>query len=232
MRARLATLAGLLALGLAGAAQAEVLVTRNAETVGERPSSVVKFKMPQGSLGDYAGMPKSHLDEGAPGGGLTASGGVSGFALSNMSSSLQEETAGLLTELNATQQEDGSILVALPGDVLFDFDKSYIRADAKPVLDQLVTVLINYESPEVEISGHTDSKGSDEYNQGLSERRADSVSDYLADHGVDEFNLTTIGKGESEPVAPNETADGQDDPEGRQANRRVEFVITPPEAEE
>ena len=66
----------------------------------------------------------------------------------------------------------------------------------------------------------------------MSERRAASVSAYLSEHGVDDDNLTTTGKGESEPVAPNEKPDGQDDSEGRQANRRVEFVNTPPEAEQ
>lgn len=217
MRVLSTIVAGLMAVGLVGTAQAGVLLTRNSEKVGEKPSIVVEYQLPQ-----------SHLDAGAPGDGLSTAGGAPAFALSNMSSELREETAGLLTELNARQQGDGSILVALPGDVLFDFDKFDIRADARPVLDQLVRVLINYASPKVEISGHTDSKGSDEYNQVLSEKRAVSVSAYLSDHGVDEDNLTTSGKGESEPVAPNEKPDGQDDPDGRQANRRVEFVITPP----
>lgn len=232
MRAQIAALVGLVTIGLSTTAQADLLVTRNAPEAGDRPSTISKFKMPQSGLADYVAMPKSHLDANSPGGGLSASGGGSTFELSSMNSDLREETAGLLTELNATQQDDGSILIAVPGDVLFDFDKSEIRADALPVLDQLVTVLINYASPEVEISGHTDSKGSDDYNQTLSEQRAASVSLYLSDHGVEADNLTTIGKGESDPVAANEQPDGQDDPEGRQANRRVEFVITPPEAEE
>lgn len=231
MRALFPALIGLGAIALIGTAEAGVLVTRNAEQVGAKPSTLAEYQMRPSDLADHDGMPKSHLDAVAPPGGLSATSGAPGFALSNMSSEMREETAELLTELNARQQDDGSILVALPGDVLFDFDKFDIRADARPILDQLVTVLINYASPEVEISGHTDSKGSDDYNQTLSEQRALSVSTYLSEHGVDAHNLTTMGKGESEPVAPNERPDGQDDPDGRQANRRVEFVITPPEAE-
>lgn len=100
------------------------------------------------------------------------------------------------------------------------------------MLDQLVKVLTNYASPEVEISGHTDSKGGEDYNQTLSEQRALSVSAYLSGNGVDAERLATMGKGETQPVSPNEKPDGQDDPDGRQANRRVEFVITPPKAEE
>jgi len=227
MRKRYATLFGLIAIGLVGTAQAEVLVTRDAAKVGDKPSTIAPYPLPQSRLADHAGMPKSHLEEGEPSGGLASSSGGSGFSLSTLNSDLRAETAGLLTELNATEQDDGSILVSLPGDVLFDFDKSDIRADAKPVLDQVVRVLNNYQSPNVEIIGHTDSKGSDAYNQALSEERASSVSAYLSAQGIAEASLSTIGKGESEPVAANETPDGQDDPEGRQANRRVEFVITP-----
>lgn len=214
------------------AALAAFLLVGAAQAQDEQPSTLAPYDIGVSALSAYDGVPKSHLREGAPAGGLSASGGGSGFALSGLNSELREETGALLTALNATEQDDGSILVALPGDVLFDFDKSDIRADAEPVLAQLIKVLINYSSPEVEISGHTDAKGSDDYNQALSERRAVSVSTYLSDHGVDEDNLVTIGKGEAEPVAPNEQADGSDDPEGRQKNRRVEFVITPPQEEE
>lgn len=232
MRTLFIAFIGLAVVSFIGTAQAGVLVTRNMEKVGAKPSIIADYKMPHSRLIDYATLPKSHLAAGTPGGGLNPTSGSPAFALSNMSSEMREETAGLLTELNANHQDDGSILVALPGDVLFDFDKSDVRADARPVLDQLVKVLINYASPQVEISGHTDSKGSDAYNQVLSEQRAISVSAYLSNNGVDEDNLIANGKGESEPVAPNEKPDGRDNPEGRQANRRVEFVITPPVTEE
>lgn len=232
MKTLFATFIGLWAMGLVGTAEAGILVTRNAAEIGAKPSATAEYQLPQSGLADHEGMPKSHLDAAAPGRGLSAAEKPSGFALSNMNSELRAETTDLLTDLNARQQDDGSILVALPGDVLFDFDRFDIRADARPVLDQLVKVLINYASPEVEISGHTDSKGGEDYNQTLSEQRALSVSAYLSGNGVDADRLTTMGKGETEPVAPNEKPDGQDDPDGRQANRRVEFVIAPPKAEE
>lgn len=232
MRALVATVVGLAALGPVGAAQADLLVGRSTATIGDKPSTIAEYRLPQSGLVDDASMPKSRLAAAAPGGSLSGAPGSSGFALSNMSSQMREETVGLLSELKARQHDDGSILVALPGDVLFDFDRSDIRADAQPVLDQLVKVLINYPSPRVEISGHTDSMGSDEYNRSLSEQRAVSVSAYLSSHGVDEDSLVSLGKGESEPVAPNETPDGRDDPDGRQANRRVEFVIAPVKAED
>lgn len=231
MRAGLAAVAGLTAIALTGAVQAGVLVTYDTAKVGDKPSAVADYQLPGSSLSDYD-IPKSHLEAGTPSGGLSASGGAPEFDLSGLRSELREETSQLLTKLDATERDDGSIVIALPGDVLFDFDKFDIRADARPVLDQLVTVLVNYASPKVEISGHTDSKGSDEYNQVLSENRAESVRTYLAEHGVEPDDLTIIGKGESEPISPNEKADGSDDPDGRQANRRVEFVITPPSVED
>ena len=129
------------------------------------------------------------------------------------------ETApiSILTELGATQQ----------GDVLFDFDQSYIRDDARPVLARLAEALQALPDARVEITGHTDSKGSDDYNLALSQRRADAVRDWLALLGLSAVTMTTAGAGEASPVAPNTTAGGGDNPEGRQQNRRVEFVIRP-----
>ena len=76
------------------------------------------------------------------------------------------------------------------------------------------------------IEGYTDSKGSEAYNKGLSEDRAQSVADWLAEvEGLDGGTFDVVGFGEAKPVAPNEKPDGSDDPEGRQKNRRVEIVI-------
>ena len=138
------------------------------------------------------------------------------------------ETApiSILTELGATQQGD-VLLLTLPGDVLFDFDQSYIRDDARPVLARLAEALQALPDARVEITGHTDSKGSDDYNLALSQRRADAVRDWLALLGLSAVTMTTAGAGEASPVAPNTTAGGGDNPEGRQQNRRVEFVIRP-----
>jgi OOP family OmpA-OmpF porin len=104
--------------------------------------------------------------------------------------------------------------------VNFDFDKSTLTANAKTLLDDLVAALVKAPDVKIEIGGHTDAKGSDEYNQKLSERRAQSVVQYLVGHNVDPGRLTSAGYGESQPVADNETD------EGRTLNRRVELKIT------
>jgi OOP family OmpA-OmpF porin len=103
--------------------------------------------------------------------------------------------------------------------VNFDFDKSTIRSDGKSVLDEAVRSLKEESGVNVGVEGHTDSVGSDAYNQRLSERRANAVASYLAAGGVVRRRLSTVGFGESKPVASNETEDG------RAQNRRVEFRI-------
>jgi OOP family OmpA-OmpF porin len=103
--------------------------------------------------------------------------------------------------------------------VHFDFDKSKIRPDAKPVLDEAVRTLKEEGGIAVIVEGHTDSVGSDAYNMKLSHRRANAVSDYLASHGIPASRIRTEGYGESRPVASNDTADG------RAQNRRVELNV-------
>ncbi|MGN7916483.1 OmpA family protein [Lysobacter sp. 22409] len=114
-------------------------------------------------------------------------------------------------------------LVTLNDRVLFDFDKSDIRADAAKVLDALAGALKDIESDGMEIGGHTDAKGSDDYNQSLSARRADAVVQALRQRGA-AADASARGYGESLPVAPNEIG-GQDNPGGRQLNRRVEIFV-------
>jgi len=111
----------------------------------------------------------------------------------------------------------GQVMLRLEG-VNFDFDKATIRPDARPILDEAATALKASPSVRVRIEGHTDSIGSARYNEGLSLRRAKSVRDYLVSKGVSITRLSVIGKGESEPIASNETR------EGRARNRRVDFV--------
>lgn len=109
--------------------------------------------------------------------------------------------------------------------VLFDFDKSNIRPGAGDTLNMIAQVLQDYPDMVVEVRGHTDSRGTNTYNAALSNRRATAAIQYLLDKGIDKSRMLPKGFGEEEPIAPNETADGQDDPEGRQLNRRVEFKI-------
>lgn len=105
------------------------------------------------------------------------------------------------------------------GNVLFDFDKSDLTPAAKAQLDTLMDKLRNADVVSIKVIGHTDSKGSDAYNQALSERRASSVAAYLLSQGLAPNKLTSEGRGESEPVANNTTD------EGRAENRRVELHI-------
>lgn len=115
--------------------------------------------------------------------------------------------------------------IAVGADALFEFDKSDLSADAAQTLDVLVAMLKEKQASGLTIEGHTDSKGDDSYNQNLSDRRAQSVRDWLIAHEI-RFPMSIKGYGESKPVAPNETADGKDFPEGRLKNRRVEVVIS------
>ena len=110
--------------------------------------------------------------------------------------------------------------------VNFDFDKATLRSDAVSILSEASEILKRYPELRVEVAGHTDSKGSDAYNQKLSERRAQAVYDYLTSNGVEASRLQgPIGYGESRPIAPNTNEDGSDNPEGRAKNRRTELNV-------
>ena len=104
-------------------------------------------------------------------------------------------------------------------DALFAFDKFDLNAEAREMLDRVVSWLSDHPELKVEIGGHTDSRGSDAYNQRLSENRAKSVYDYFVSHGIAASRLSYKGYGESRPIATNETD------EGRQRNRRVELQL-------
>ncbi len=123
-----------------------------------------------------------------------------------------------IEELQAVKSERG--LVITLGDVLFDTNKSDLRSGALFTIDKLVAFLTEYPDRKVMIEGFTDSRGAEDYNQRLSERRALAVRDALVSKGIDADRIVTRGYGESFPVASNDTA------EGRQRNRRVEVIIS------
>ncbi|HMD74701.1 MAG TPA: OmpA family protein [Steroidobacteraceae bacterium] len=122
--------------------------------------------------------------------------------------------------LNARVTDRGLVLTL--GDVLFTTGRSDLKSGGTAHLDKLVAFLNRYPSREVMIEGYTDSVGSEDYNQGLSERRAESVRHYLSGQGIDAGRLSASGKGERNPVAGNDSATG------RQQNRRVEVIISNP----
>jgi len=136
------------------------------------------------------------------------------------------EMAGKVQALNVKETAT-EIRIELAADVLFDFDKADIRQDAASALHQVADIVRDKgKGRAVRVEGHTDGKGSDAYNQKLSERRAQSVKQWLAQkEGLDGAKLAPQGFGARKPIAPNKKPDGSDDPEGRQKNRRVEIVL-------
>lgn len=115
--------------------------------------------------------------------------------------------------------EVGEKILSLEG-VNFDHDKAMIKAESRPILDNAVKVLNENASVHVRVEGHTDSDGTDAYNMGLSQRRAEAVVAYLTAAGIDAGRLSAVGYGESSPVAPN------DSKENKYKNRRVDLVVT------
>lgn len=146
------------------------------------------------------------------------------FQASEVAPERVETTRTLLTQLSA-RRTDGVIVVDLPADVLFDFDKATLRPDAEPAMTRAAELLRSYPTATVSIGGHTDAKGDDDYNDALSLRRARTVADRLG--SAIGRTLVAEGFGEARPVAPNAAPDGRDDPAGRQKNRRVEIRIQP-----
>lgn len=148
---------------------------------------------------------------------------VSGLALGTGSAALGvqgkvQDLATALRDLGA-DETDLEVRIELPADVLFDVDKSDIRADAAQALKQLATVIRSYSGP-VRLIGHTDSDGSDAHNLALSQRRAESVRAWLVARGdIPAARLATAGEGESRPAAANDTA------ANKQRNRRVEVIV-------
>jgi outer membrane protein OmpA-like peptidoglycan-associated protein len=137
---------------------------------------------------------------------------------SNAATLRAEELEGQIADLNAKATARG--LVVTLGDVLFSTAKSDLNAGGATHLNKLVAFLAQYGDRTLVIEGHTDDVGDSAYNQGLSQRRADAVKDYLIGHGIDRSRLSAYGKGEASPVSSNDSSTG------RQLNRRVEVIIS------
>jgi OmpA-OmpF porin, OOP family len=103
--------------------------------------------------------------------------------------------------------------------VLFDFDRSNVKPEAATILDRLVAFMNENKDKKAELSGHTDNIGTEAYNRKLSERRVNSVRDYVVKKGIDNSRISGQGFGESKPIAENKTA------QGRAKNRRVEIKV-------
>lgn len=151
-----------------------------------------------------------------------AAGAVVGGAIGNYMDRQAAEMKRRLPDAAIERQGD-KLYVALPSGILFDTNKAVVRADARASIAAAADVLKNYPDTYITVEGHTDSTGSAEYNQRLSERRAQAVHDLLVQGGVPASRLSVKGYGATDPIADNST------PEGRQANRRVQLEIRPNE---
>lgn len=149
-------------------------------------------------------------------------GGLAGGAIGNYQDrqerALRERMAG--TGVEVVRNGD-NITLNMPENITFGFDRSDLQSQFYPVLDNVASTLREYNQTIVEVAGHTDSKGTDAYNQALSERRAASVGNYLMGKGLMRDRFILVGAGESRPVASNDS-DG-----GRAQNRRVEITLVP-----
>lgn len=149
--------------------------------------------------------------------GALAGGGV-GYYMDQQEMKLRQQLEG--TGVSVTRMGD-NITLNMPGNITFAVDSSDISSGFYEILNSVALVLNEFEKTMVEVAGHTDSTGAADYNQTLSERRANSVSAYLRSQQVLDERLLVVGAGENYPVASNDTS------AGRQLNRRVEITIVP-----
>jgi outer membrane protein OmpA-like peptidoglycan-associated protein len=211
---------------LAAAATAALVVTSACTTdpvTGERRVSKAAIGGIGGALGGYllgdlVGGRRDRTEKiiGAGIGGIAGAG--IGAYMDKQERDLRARTAG--TDVEVTRQGD-DLLLNIPSGINFAYDSATVAPQFQRTLDQVAGVLGEYNRTYIDVYGHTDSTGSDAYNQSLSERRAASVASYLSSRGVQSARIGTRGFGETQPIASNETEDG------RAENRRVEIKIVP-----
>jgi outer membrane protein OmpA-like peptidoglycan-associated protein len=165
------------------------------------------------------GDARQHRKNALIGAGIGAlAGGGAGNYMDRQQAKLREQLQG--TGVQVVRKGDDITLV-MPGNITFTTNSSDLNPSFDSVLNSVSLVLKEYDKTILEIAGHTDNVGKPEYNQALSERRANSVAQYLESQGVNSQRVITVGAGETKPIAPNTT------PEGRQSNRRVELTLEP-----
>ena len=170
-----------------------------------------------GAVGRANGSTAKGAIIGATVGGVI--GGVIGHQMDQQAKELEQNIPGAIVE-----RVGEGIQVTFESGLMFDFNSDRIRPEAATNLRNLASSLGKYPNSSLLIVGHTDAVGSDDFNQGLSERRAQSTASYLSSQGVSNTRLQTLGRGETEPVAANDTESGM------QKNRRVEVAIYASEA--
>jgi outer membrane protein OmpA-like peptidoglycan-associated protein len=154
-------------------------------------------------------------------------GALAGAAIGNymdrQEAALRERMAG--TGVTVTRTAENEIMLNMPNDITFDFDRAEVKPQFSGTVQTVARNLADFSSTTVDVIGHTDSIGTDAYNQGLSQRRADAVSRALIANGVHPVRIVAVGRGESQPVASNAT------PSGQAQNRRVELRVRAVEAQ-
>jgi outer membrane protein OmpA-like peptidoglycan-associated protein len=165
------------------------------------------------------GDARQHRKNALIGAGIGAlAGGAAGNYMDRQEGKLRAQLQG--TGVSVVRNGN-NITLKMPGNITFNTDSAELQSNFYNVLNSVTLVLKQYDKTIIEIAGHTDNTGSGTYNQALSERRANSVAQYLESQGVDSQRVMAVGAGEGHPIAPNNA------PEGRQANRRVELTLEP-----
>ena len=180
------------------------------------------------AIGALVGAVAGHQVDGDKGRYVGAAvGALAGAAVGNyqdtQAAELERELAAEQArgELNITKLSGNALKVGIASDATFDFDSAAIKSSAQATYAKIASVLKDYDKTIIHVVGHTDSTGTDAYNQKLSERRASAVASALTANGLNSARLLTEGRGESEPIADNSTKEGQ------RRNRRVDIVIKP-----
>lgn len=198
--------------------------TVNPYTREDQTSKVVKGAAIGAAVGVVAGLvtgddSRDRRKRALIGAGVGAiAGGSVGYYMDVQEAKLRQELEG--TGVSVVRQGE-NIILSMPGNITFDTNSADVKAAFYPVLNSVGKVLNEYDKTLVEVTGHTDSSGSDAINQPLSERRAGSVGAYFTAQGLVPDRVTTFGVGSHYPVASNDSVDG------RASNRRVELALVP-----
>ena len=210
-----AAVAASLLLGACSTTSPDVIRPGDAQRLSTVQDAVVLHVRPVVVEGQQSGVGGV---SGAVIGGIA--GGAVGYTMDKQIKELKEQTAG--SGVDVTETDNGqAILVNLPEGVTFDVGSYSLKPEFRATLDKVADSLKQYPDSLIDVYGHTDSTGSDAYNQTLSENRARTVANYLSMQGVSPARIRSQGYGETMPVASNDT------PEGRARNRRVEIKIVP-----
>ncbi|MEK7342730.1 MAG: OmpA family protein [Pseudomonadota bacterium] len=211
-------------LGAAGlAAMLATTACTTDPTTGERRVSKAAIGGIGGALGGYllgdlVGGRRDRTEK-IVGAGIGAIAGAGiGAYMDAQERKLREQTAG--TGVDVIRDGD-NLLLRMPSGITFAYDRADVQPQFQPTLNDVASVLAQYPKTYVDVLGHTDSDGTDAYNQTLSERRAQAVASYLVSRGVQSARIATRGYGETQPIASNATE------EGKASNRRVEIKIAP-----